>query len=165
MRPVGLGHRLLQQLGGAADRRERALDLVGQRLHVVGDVVAAGERVAGAAAVLREGFGDRWIYRHDEHMAAARTTAEESASLAQVMARKLNAATGPVALFVALRGFSPLSVPGAEFHDAAADAALVESLRALVDPARVELHEVECDINDPGQSRAMAERMHELIAG
>ena len=43
---VGVGHRLLQQLGGAADRRQRALHLVRQRLHVVGDVVAAGERVA-----------------------------------------------------------------------------------------------------------------------
>ena len=43
---VGVGHRLLQQLGRAADRRQRALDLVRDRLHVVGDVVAAGERVA-----------------------------------------------------------------------------------------------------------------------
>ena len=40
----GIG--LLQQLGRAADRRQRALHLVRQRLHVVGDVVAAGERVA-----------------------------------------------------------------------------------------------------------------------
>ena len=114
---------------------------------------------------LREGFGDRWIYRHDEHMAAARTTPEERPSLAKVIARKLNAATGPVALFVPLRGFSPLSVPGAEFHDAAADAALIEGLRELIDRSRVELHEVECDINDPGLALAMAERLHELIAG
>ena len=114
---------------------------------------------------LPERFRSRWIYRHDEHMAAARTTSEESALLAKVIARKLNAATGPVALFVPLRGFSPLSVPGAEFHDAAADAALVEGLRELIDPSRVEVHEVECDINDPELARAMAERLHELMAG
>ncbi len=114
---------------------------------------------------LPERFRSRWIYTHDEHMAAARTTPEESASLAKVIARKLNAATGPVAMFVPLQGFSPLSVPGAEFHDAAADAALIEGLRELIDPSRVELHEVECDINDPALAVAMAERLRELMAG
>jgi uncharacterized protein (UPF0261 family) len=112
-----------------------------------------------------ERFRSRWIYRHDEHMAAARTTEEESASLAKVIARKLNAATGPVVLFVPLRGFSPLSVPGAEFEDATADAALVQGLRELIDPSRVEVHELECDINDPVLAVAMASRLHELVAG
>ena len=37
---------LVQQLGRAADSRQRALQLVRQRLHVVGHVVAAGQRVA-----------------------------------------------------------------------------------------------------------------------
>ena len=95
----------------------------------------------GPPEPLHEGFRDRWIYRHDDHIAGARTTAAESAELAAVIARKLNGATGPVALFVPLRGFSPLSIPGAGFEDAGADAALVEGLRELIDPARVEVHE------------------------
>jgi uncharacterized protein (UPF0261 family) len=111
-----------------------------------------------------ERFRSRWIYHHDEHMAAARTTVEESASLAKIIARKLNAATGPVALFMPLRGLSPLSTPGAEFHDAAADAALVDGLRALIDPSRVEMHEADCNINDPELARAMADRLFELMA-
>jgi uncharacterized protein (UPF0261 family) len=119
----------------------------------------------GPPDAMPERFRSRWIYRHDEYMAAARTTAVESALLAEVIARKLNAATGPVALFVPLRGFSPLSTPGADFHDPAADAALVDGLRALIDPLRVEMHEAECDINDPTLAAAMAERLHELIAG
>jgi uncharacterized protein (UPF0261 family) len=113
---------------------------------------------------MHERFRSRWIYHHDEHMAAARTTAEESALLAKVIAGKLNAAKGPVALFVPLRGFSPLSVPGGDFFDAAADAALVEGLRELIDPVSVELHEVECDINDAALAVAMAERLYELMA-
>ena len=119
----------------------------------------------GPPNTMPEQFRSRWIYHHDEHMAAARTTAEESSALAMVIARKLNAATGPVALYVPLRGFSPLSTPGAEFHDAAADAALVEGLRERIDPARVEIHEVECDINDPELAVAMADRLFELMAG
>ena len=118
----------------------------------------------GPPEPLSERFRTRWIYRHDEHIAAARTTAEESGLLAKVIARKLNAATGPVALFVPLRGFSPLSVPGAEFHDAAADEALVKGLRELIDPSRVEIHEVECDINDPELAVAMATRLYQLMA-
>lgn len=119
----------------------------------------------GPPEPLPDRFRDRWIYTHDEHMAAARTTQEESTLLARVIARKLNSAAGPVALFVPLHGFSPLSIPGAEFHDAAADAALIEGLRELIDPSRVEVHEVACDINDPELARAMAERLVELMAG
>ena len=37
---------LLQQFGRAADGRQRALDLVGEGLDIVGDVVAAGQRIA-----------------------------------------------------------------------------------------------------------------------
>ena len=117
----------------------------------------------GPPLPLHQGFRGRWIYRHDDHIAAARTTAEESAELAGVIARKLNAATGPVALFVPLRGFSPLSTPGAEFEDAGADGALIAGLRELIDPSRVEVHERACDINDPGLAVAMAERLVELM--
>lgn len=85
--------------------------------------------------------------------------------LAKVIARKLNAATGPVALFIPRRGFSPLSVPGGDLFDAAADAALVEGLRELIDPVCVELHEVDCGINDAALAVAMAERLYELMAG
>ena len=119
----------------------------------------------GPPEPLPERFRSRWIYRHDEHVAAARTTPDECVLLAKVIARKLNAATVPVALFVPLRGFSPLSVPGAEFHDGAADAALVNGLRELIDRSRVEMHEVDSDINDPELAVAMAERLHQLITG
>ena len=119
----------------------------------------------GPPEPLLERFRSRWIYRHDEDMAGARTTADESTQLATVIARKLNGSTGAVALFVPLRGFSPLSTPGAGFHDAAADAALIEGLRDLIDPSRVEVHEFPCDINDPELAVTMAIRLHELISG
>jgi len=68
-----------------------------------------------------------------------------------------------VGLLVHLRGLSPLSIPGAEFHDAEADAALFDGLRELIDPSRVELHEADRDINDPELARAMADRLYELM--
>ena len=44
---IGRRHRgLVQQLGRAADRRQRALQLVRQGLHIVGHIVAAGQGIA-----------------------------------------------------------------------------------------------------------------------
>jgi len=89
-----------------------------------------------------------------------RTTPEESAELGRRIAAKLNAATGPVTLFVPLRGVSLIDVEGQVFHDPAADEALFGALREHVDE-RVEVREVDADVNDPAFARATADRLHE----
>jgi uncharacterized protein (UPF0261 family) len=66
-------------------------------------------------------------------------------------------------LFVPLRGVSAIATEGQVFHDAEADAALFETIRAMVDPSKVELHEIDADVNDPAFALAMANRLHELI--
>ena len=110
-------------------------------------------------------FAGRTLYIHDTVLAATRPTPEESRQAAAVLARKLNAATGPTALYVPLRGVSLLSTAGAVLADAEADEALFSGLRELVDDARVEVHEVDAEINDPQFALAMANRLHALIAG
>lgn len=110
-----------------------------------------------------ERFQGRPTYLHNELLAATRATAEECRELGAVIAHKLNAATGPTVLFVPLRGLSLLSTDGQVLHDADADDALFSSLRELVDPSHVELHEVDADINDPQLALAMADRLHELV--
>ena len=69
------------------------------------------------------------------------------AELGRRIARKLNAATGPTALFVPLRGVSMIDVEGMPFHDPAADEALFAALRETLDP-RVEAHWLDLDVND-----------------
>jgi uncharacterized protein (UPF0261 family) len=113
---------------------------------------------------LPERFDGRPIYLHNEALAATRATAEECRQLAAVIARKLNVATGPTVLFVPLRGLSLLSTQGQVFHDPVAEEALLSTLRELVDPSKVEMHEIDADINDPVFALAMAERLHELVA-
>jgi uncharacterized protein (UPF0261 family) len=114
---------------------------------------------------LPDRFGGRPIYLHDEVLAATRASPEECRALAAVIARKLNAATGPTVLFVPLRGLSLLSTEGQVLHDPEGDEALFSALRDLVDRSKVEVHEVDIDINDPQFALAMAERLHELVAG
>ena len=112
-----------------------------------------------------ERFDGRPIYFHNEVLATTRTVPAECRELAAVIARKLNAATGPTALFVPLRGLSLLSTEGEALHDPVAEEALFSTLRELVDGSRVETHEIDAAINDPAFALAMAERLHELVTG
>jgi uncharacterized protein (UPF0261 family) len=105
-------------------------------------------------------FRERLLYKHNPTVTLMRTTPEESAELGRRIAAKLNAATGPVTLFVPLRGVSLIDVEGQVFHDPAADEALFGALREHVDE-RVEVREVDADVNDPAFARATADRLHE----
>jgi uncharacterized protein (UPF0261 family) len=119
----------------------------------------------GPLEKIPERFTGRTFHRHTPEMVGMRTSPDECAELGRTIARKLNAATGPTALFVPLRGVSLYATAGQVFHDAAADEALFASLRAHVDGERVEVHELDVDINDLEFALAMAERLHEFHRG
>ena len=116
----------------------------------------------GALEKIPEGLSGRTFHRHTPEMIGMRTTPDECAELGRTIARKLNAATGPTALFVPLRGTSLYATAGQVFHDPAADEALFEALRESVDRTRVEMHELDMTINDPAFGLTMANRLHEL---
>jgi uncharacterized protein (UPF0261 family) len=108
-------------------------------------------------------FEGRNLYVHNPTITLMRTTAEEMGELGRRIAGKLNGAEGPTVLFVPLKGVSAIDVEGQPFRDADADEALFAALREGVDPDKVEVHEVEADVNDPAFAVAMADRLHELI--
>ena len=105
-------------------------------------------------------YRDRNCYDHNPSITLVRSNVEECEEFGRVVAEKLNRAIGPVSLFVPLRGGSSYAIAGAVFHDPDADVALVESLRAHLDPS-VELIEMDTDINDPAFAEAMARRLDE----
>ena len=106
-------------------------------------------------------FKDRNLYVHNATVTLMRTTKDECAELGRIVARKLNAAKGPLAVFVPLRGVSMIDVVGKPFYDADADAALMSELRSGLRPG-VELVEMDTDINDPAFATAMASRLDAL---
>jgi uncharacterized protein (UPF0261 family) len=108
-------------------------------------------------------FEERNLYVHNPTVTLMRTTAEENAELGRRIARKLNAAASPTVLFVPLRGVSAIDVDGQPFRDAEADEALFAALREGIDRDKVEVREVDADVNDPAFATAMADRLHELI--
>jgi uncharacterized protein (UPF0261 family) len=119
----------------------------------------------GPLEKIPERFTGRTFHRHTPEMVGMRTSPDECADLGRTIAHKLNAATGPTALFVPLRGVSLYATAGQVFHDAPADEALFASLREHVDRERVEVHELDVDINDQEFALAMAERLHEFHLG
>jgi uncharacterized protein (UPF0261 family) len=117
----------------------------------------------GPRETVPERFAQRTLHVHNPTVTLMRTTPEENAELGRRIAAKLNAAGSPTVLFIPLGGVSAIDVDGQPFYDRDADEALFGALRAALDRERVEVHEWQADINDPGFARAMADRLHELI--
>ena len=118
----------------------------------------------GPMETVPERFRERRLYVHNPTITLMRTTPEECAELGRRIARKLNAAQGPVSLFIPLRGISLIAVEGQVFHDPDADEALLAALREDLDDS-VDVRELDTDINDPAFAEAMADRLHELYGG
>ena len=117
----------------------------------------------GPADTVPERFAGRELHVHNPTVTLMRTTATENSELGRRIASKLNRADGPTALFLPLHGVSAIDVEGQPFHDPDADRALFDALRREIDRERVELHELDADINAPAFARAMADRLHELV--
>ncbi|MFC7070528.1 Tm-1-like ATP-binding domain-containing protein [Halobaculum lipolyticum] len=109
-----------------------------------------------------EEFEGRRFHVHNPQVTLMRTTPAECAELGEIVATKLNAATGPTALVLPLGGVSMLDVEGEDFYDPEADAALFDALREHLDPS-VELIEVDTDINDEAFARTAAEQLDEYM--
>jgi uncharacterized protein (UPF0261 family) len=118
----------------------------------------------GPVETVPERYRDRNLYVHNPTITLMRTTPDECREIGRIIGEKLNGATGPTVLFVPLRGISAIATEGQVFHDADADKALFDTIRATIDPAKVEVHEVDADVNDPTFALAMANRLHELIS-
>ena len=107
-------------------------------------------------------FQGRRLYKHNANVTLMRTTAAECAELGRIIGRKLGAARGPVTVFIPRGGVSSISEPGKVFHDAAADAALIEALTSSLAPG-IDVVSSAAPINDPDFAVAMARRLHQSI--
>jgi len=109
-------------------------------------------------------YQGRTFYVHNEQVTLMRTTAEECRELGRIIARKLNASTGPIAVLIPHRGISVISAPGQPFHDAVADEALFESLKSNL-RSDIPVVDEDCNINDAEFAQACAKNLLALMAG
>jgi uncharacterized protein (UPF0261 family) len=119
----------------------------------------------GARETVPPKFEDRNLYVHNPSVTLMRTTRQECAELGRRIARKLSQATGPVTLFVPLKGVSMIDAEGQPFHHPEADRALFEALREGLAGTQVELVELDNNINDEEFAVAMAEKLDGYLGG
>ena len=102
------------------------------------------------------------LHVHNPNVTLMRTTAEECATLGEILAGKLNQATGPATVLLPAGGVSALDRPGQPFHDPAADRALFDALRRHLAP-HVTVREIDAHINDAAFADAVAEALLAML--
>jgi uncharacterized protein (UPF0261 family) len=116
----------------------------------------------GGPQTVPERLRARPTHRHNPYNMNVRAAAEELTRVGEEMAARLNAARGPAAVLVPLRGWSEVGSPGGVLHDPDANAALVEALRTRLRP-EVTLRQVDTTINDPEFARLAARTLTGLM--
>lgn len=109
-------------------------------------------------------YPDRKIYCHNTAPSHFRPNAQDVQKSGAYIADALNQATGPCAFYFPHGGLSMVGVPGEIMSDPPTDSVLCDTIRATIDPARVEFHESELDINDKAFALTLAQRLDEMIA-
>jgi uncharacterized protein (UPF0261 family) len=105
---------------------------------------------------------ERRLIVHNENVTAVRTTRPEAESLGRIVAQKANSAKGPISVMVPLDGFdSYQQMPDGPWIAPEVDAGFHEALRRALD-SRIELIEIEANINDSSFADAVARRFIEL---
>ncbi len=110
----------------------------------------------------------RRFYVWNPSVTLMRTTPEENARLGEILAQKANAARGPVAIFLPLRGVSILDSVIEEgpqpFWWPEADKALLEAIKSNV-RRDIPVHELDVNVNDPQFAAATAGALLDMLKG
>jgi uncharacterized protein (UPF0261 family) len=107
-------------------------------------------------------FKGRTFYQHNPQVTLMRTTPVECAQLGRIIAEKLNLSTAPVTVLLPLQAISVISAPGKPFHDAAADRALFDALKANL-RKDIAVVEMDCEINDKAFAEACVKALIENL--
>lgn len=109
-----------------------------------------------------EKYQNRVIYQWNPNVTLMRTNIEENQQLGRILAEKANRSTGPVAIFLPLKGVSELDAPGKEFWWPEADQALFDAIKKYT-RCEVEVIEMDYNINDPEFTTAVSNKLLQMI--
>ena len=116
----------------------------------------------GPPDTVPEQFSDRLFYQHNPTVTLMRTTAEETAELGRVMARKLSKAQGPTTVIIPTQGVSAIDKTGQPFDSPEARVAWIENLKAHIGD-NVTVIEMDAHINDDEFATKLVETLLESI--
>lgn len=108
-------------------------------------------------------FRHRRLLVHNPTVTLMRTTPEECAELGARLAQRVSASTGPATVVLPLRGVSAVSIAGGPFHWPDADQALFDAVRDNLDRTRLDLVELDTDINDPTFAQTASDILNHYV--
>jgi uncharacterized protein (UPF0261 family) len=107
-------------------------------------------------------YRGRKIMVHTPTISLVRTSADEMAKVARLIAGRLAGSTGPAAMILPLRAFGWFAREGQPLHDPESDRAFVETFKAHA-PDSVRIVELETHLNDPAVGEAAVRLMREMV--
>ncbi len=117
----------------------------------------------GPFASIPEKFEGRNFYKHNPTVTLMRTTAEENRQIGEVIAEKLNMAEKDTVLLLPLKGLSGLDVEGQAFYGPNENKVLFDTLKEKIDQQKVEIIELDTDINSQEFAIAAAAQLIKLL--
>ncbi|KAI2783850.1 hypothetical protein F4815DRAFT_316515 [Daldinia loculata] len=111
-------------------------------------------------------FRGRKLIEHTPSVTIVRTTEQECEELGKRVAQRLKEnCIRPefTEVWLPLRGVSALDVEGQAFYDKVSDEALFTAIKNGLEGSGISVNELDTDINDPGWSESIAQRLSELI--
>jgi uncharacterized protein (UPF0261 family) len=109
-----------------------------------------------------EKFEGRLFYQWNPNIILMRTNPGENEQLGRIVAEKLNKCTGPVAVFLPLKGLTILGGPSKEFWWPEADHAFFNALKKHLRPD-IPVYEMDYNINDREVADAAANKLLEFL--
>ena len=146
-------------VGGILSAGPERLDAAGQA--GLPQVIAPGALDMvnfGPPNTVPEKFNERHFYQHNPTVTLMRTTAEETAELGKIMARKLSEAKGPTTVLIPTQGVSAIDKTGQPFDSPEARDAWRENLKAHIGD-NVTVIEMDVHINDDEFAAKLAETL------
>lgn len=118
--------------------------------------------IPGTKETVPSEYKERVLHAHGPDRVLVRTSKEEVAKAARIIAERANRAVGPVAMVIPLRGFSAVDKEGQHFYDPDADGAFADVVKGVV-REEVDIVEVDAHINDDEFARRLVNLFGELV--
>ncbi|MBE9474769.1 MAG: Tm-1-like ATP-binding domain-containing protein [Chloroflexi bacterium] len=109
-----------------------------------------------------EKYAGRTFYEWNPNVTLMRTTPEENQRMGKIFAEKLNAASGPAAVLIPLKGFSQIDLEGQPFYWPETIQAFITALKGDL-RQDIPVTELDYDINAPEFSRQVAETLLAML--
>ena len=117
----------------------------------------------GPIDTIPEKFKSRNLYKHNPTVTLMRTTVEENIKFGQKIAEKLNASFGKTVLMLPLKGVSMIDAPGQPFYGSKEDEALFDTLKNNIDKDKVNIVEMDNNINEKAFAQRAAEELIKML--